>query len=119
MIPKFNKYDAISMHDTTPAQRRHLHELYEKLGGQVVLSSVLRNQRTDDYAYHLYLCASPASNLQLGGVSTSAKFIHKLKFHPYSWWIDKLYGKKYFDNTAESPTNTHLDKQIEFLNITL
>ena len=118
MIPIFSKYDAINMHDTTPAQRRHIHELYETVVGNVALSSIERNKRTD-YDYHLFLCAGPASNLQLRGVSTRAKFIHNLKFHPYSWWIDKLSGKKYFDNTAESPTNTHLDKQIEFLNITL
>ena len=43
-------------------------------------------------------------------------FIHKLKFHSFEWWMDKLNGKKYFDSSYLSPTDTHLDKQIEFLN---
>ena len=117
MIPKFNKYDAISMYATNSAQRRQVHELFEKLGGNVSIRTQSRDQKKDQWEYHLYIdTVRSAGSPQLRAASNTVDFTHKLKFHSFEWWMDKLTGKKYFDSTSESPTNTHLDKQIQFLN---
>jgi hypothetical protein len=117
MIPKFNKYDAISMYATSGAQRRQVHELFEKLGGNVSIRTQSRDQKKDQWEYHLYIdTVRSASGPQLRAASNTVDFTHKLKFHSFEWWMDKLNGKKYFDSSYSSPTDTHLDKQIEFLN---
>ncbi len=117
MIPKFDKYDAISMYATSGAQRKQVHELFEKLGGNVAVKTESRDRKKDQWEYHLYIDTVRSSDgPQLRAASNTVDFTHKLKFHSFEWWMDKLSGKKYFDNTSESPTNTHLDKQIEFLN---
>lgn len=117
MIPKFEKYDAISMYATSAAQRKQVHELFEQLGGNVSVSTVKRDNKRDQWEYHLYIdtVRSPDGQ-QLRAALNTVDFTHKLKFHSFEWWMDKLNGKKYFDSSHLSPTDTHLDKQIEFLN---
>lgn len=117
MIPKFNKYDAISMYATSDEQRKKVHELFEKLGGSVSISTVKRSNKKNLWECHFYIdTLRGADSPQLRAASNGVDFTHKLKFHTFEWWMDKLNGKKYFDSSYSSPTDTHLDKQIEFLN---
>lgn len=119
MIPNFNKYDAISMYATSNAERKQVHELFQKLGGEVSVLSHIRDLKPDLWEHHFYIDFVKRSGdfIQiLRAASNTVDFTHKLKFHSFDWWMDKLNGKKYFDNTTESPTDTYLDKQIEFLN---
>lgn len=116
MMPKFKKYDAISMYATSGDQRRQLHALFEQLGGSVSVSTLNRDMKKDLWEYHLYIdTVRLSTGPQLRAASNTVDFIHKLKFHSFEWWMDKLNGKKYFDSSHLSPTDTHLDKQIEFL----
>lgn len=116
MIPKFEKYDAINMYSTSGDQRRQVHALFEQLGGSVSVSTLNRDMKKDLWEYHLYIdTVRLSTGPQLRAASNTVDFIHKLKFHSFEWWMDKLNGKKYFDSSHLSPTDTHLDKQIEFL----
>ena len=114
----FKKYDALSMHVTTAEQRRHIHELFEKLGGEVAASTENRDNviRGDDpWGYHLYIDTEYCKRPQLRGLNISSHYKHKLRFQTYSWWINRLCGEKYFDNTAESSNDTFLDQQLKII----
>ena len=123
----FNEYDALDMYSTTVEQRRHVHHLYENLGGRTSVSTLLRDtivstlsrdtivRKDNPWNYHLYVDTKYTDRPELRGVITNAEFVHKLKFKPYQWWIERLSGKKYFDNTLDSPTDTYLDQQLKHI----
>lgn len=113
-LPAFDKYTALDMHTTTIAQRRHIHKLYEELGGAVATSTESRDIiRKGEWDYHLYIDTAFASEPLIKGVAADQSWVHKLKFFSYEWWLRKLNGVKFLDSTESSPTDTFLDKQLE------
>ena len=112
----FNKYDALDMRLNTIDQRRTIHQLYESLGGLTSVSTKSRDtiiHKDNPWSYHLYIDTEYADRPELRGLKLDGTFAHKLKFKPYEWWIARLSGKKYFDNTSDSPTDTYLDQQLK------
>lgn len=111
MIHTFDNYDAIDFNTTTIEERRKIHKLYEQVIGKVTVRTEIRDKlKSTHWNAHFFVY-----DKTLRALSTSSD-VKNLKFHPFEWWMNKLNGKKYFDNSAQSPTDTHLDKQLEFLN---
>lgn len=108
-LPKFDKYTALDLNNTTVEQRQHIHLLFENLGGQVSAKTNWRNENTK-WNFHLWV---NKNNMLLSSVK-HLTFVHKLKFKPYEWWLDKLNGVRIFDNSDESSKDTFLDAQLEY-----
>jgi hypothetical protein len=111
-MKKIKPYDALSDSNNSIEQKRHIHKLFEKKG-KTLCSTKARDTivRSGLWDYDLFV------NDEDFLVATSSRSLtaRLLNYHSYQWWVNALDDRKYIDNSNESSKNTHLDKQIEFL----